>query len=353
MKKLNVIIALVFFTIITFSACKKEEQVNFKTESPEISYDNNHDMMIFASMDILNKHLAAINKGEQVLQTDKNFISLSEILDKVVKAETALSDKYEELYKDKDLSEKEIKTIKKKLDSKPLEKITKQFIDKGIIKMIKTDSSTHFDLTTCAPYYANFLNEEGMMKVGDTIYKYSANQIKRITDGDFNKIPLLKNLTISNTDSNIDVINVKTTTSNNKVQQFEFYTNRWITGYGKAIIVTAFFNEYTYNGKKKYIYNLKFYCQKKVWWWWKDDTNAEVYVKDYLQVKKNGTIVLNNSAGVYVYHNTSCYQDNVRVYEDGYSNDYRQFSANSVLWTRSGSSDGFSYNGYYAHSVNW
>jgi len=353
---IKTVIILLAVTFVTLQSCEKKaivpgdgnselskEKENTETVNlSSIYYDYENDMLIFATQNDLNAYINSVNLSKPISLIDKKFISLSAILNNIINSEMSLENKYENLYKDKDLSDEELKLIKNELDSKPLEKITKQYIAKGIIKIVQDGENKHFELTTCAPYYAFVLNENNMVKVGDTIYEYSVNKIKLITDGDFNKIPLLKTTNETDPKMHIDVIHVK---RENKSSQYMFYYHQQIEEYEKKLIVTAFLNIYTSGSLKAYVYDEQFYCEKKNWLGrWVSDNNAEVIIKDYLQVKKAGVTVLNHSSGVVVFHNTSCYSGSVFVYNDtnNFSTAYRQFSNNGILWTRSGGPSGFS-----------
>jgi hypothetical protein len=282
----------------------------------------------------------------------KDFNSQQDILNAVVKAENTLENKYEAMYNRGELTLADTARISREINAKEPEQITKNYIAQGIIKTEQTGNHKVYELTTSAPFYADVLNKDGVVVINDTVYQYTDKYQKLITDGNLNNISLLKSAVKGNDSKHIMVGKLnRTAASNQKDFQLMFDYNYQIQSGDKKIVVTDFLNEYCYydqygnlDGRKAYIYDLKFYNEKKNWrGQWIEDDNAEVTISSTLIVKSNGVIVYQYwGDNLPIYHNYGCYSASVIIYQDIANTAVRQFSPQKVHWTRSGGNCGFS-----------
>lgn len=159
---------------------------------------------------------------------------------------------------------------------------TKKQIDCGLVEVIENEDGTfNFRLTTEITPYASILNREGIVCIADTIYQYKDGFCKKITDGDFSMVELMKKST--KTEKSILV-----SKSLKRYVVNQAFLSKWPWGE---------IGEYVYDGKERmrahtsireYIYDnglrdyLVWYAnenEKKNWlgnWKWHDD--ADIYI---------------------------------------------------------------------------
>ena len=341
---------VLFFAAALFvlGGCEKDELLDTNNTVDELMaqassksncyYNQEYNMMVFQSEKELNEYITNLNIGETRRIAEGEFVSLSDILAEVMEAEAEKDNYFEILYMQEDLTVQQKDDIIKQAEERDPVNITTKYLQEGIIRQFESKESYGYELTSCAPYYAEVLNKEGMVMAGDTIFQYTNDKVKMLTDGDFKKIKLLKLTESNDKENNIELIDVA---SGGKSQIIFYSYNTKFEAYKKRISVQAFLNEYWSGNKKSYAYYLQFYCEEKNFWGnWKPETDAWVIVRDNLQVIRNGSTVLNHNE-TKVFDNHDCYSGSILVYSDSYSTLVRKFSRNPVRWTRSGGPSGF------------
>lgn len=83
------------------------------------------------------------------------------------------------------------------------------------------------------PYIEYFVNKDGLVQIGDSIFQYKENSIKIIRDGQYSKVAQLNDLQESSIESNVSVINVRRLdpeSSKGSNLRTTFYNNTSCTG---------------------------------------------------------------------------------------------------------------------------
>ena len=178
MKKL-VLFALLATGLTIFNGCLKDEIMLQKEDLnhqgkkvPEVFEKNG--ILIFSDHNdvsaMLSMNQSMPDKERRIWENKHNFYSQLSLFNDVVIAEEQFFLPYESM------SEEELSGIT--LTQKHSD-IYSDYLVKGIIKeYVEEDGLTSYDYSTCAPYLASILNENGIFMVADTMYQFTENAIK-------------------------------------------------------------------------------------------------------------------------------------------------------------------------------
>lgn len=192
MKKFNLFLCvLILFLGVVFVGCEKAEELvvvdNQSEVSKEIRYECEKPIIVNGIFVFKNKlemrnyleNFYSNIKEFQQFEEENNFESQQTILWNAIKADQELY--YEQTVNVNDTTIKNNVLINSELTTK--------YLAEGLIKK---DAENNILLTTCAPFYAPVLNEKNLVIINDTIYQFTSQTMKMITDGDLSKLNILE-----------------------------------------------------------------------------------------------------------------------------------------------------------------
>ncbi len=277
MKKNIIIIAALFVAVmsVTFLSCTKESEV-VNSVTPENQtvveipkYSVKEGILVFNSREDLNKlnnYLA--DKSSEFIDKWENeigFTSQQSILEQAIIEENA----YYEQFDPTTLTEEEIEAIVAEKEKMGYTEFTKKYIAEGIIRPYITDDINSLELTTFSWVNARFLNLDGIVAVNDTIYQFTETQCKKLTDGDFSKIEMLKKSNEDNIEQNLIIGNVdiqskeindlgdKSLTNGDNSQRLDVFLHCRREVYSSGKTYNYYFHAYNY--------------KKNIWGKWKSE----------------------------------------------------------------------------------
>ncbi len=108
-----------------------------------------------------------------------------------------------------------------KIEIKKYADFTMENLKKGLVKEIQVDDSTSYlGFYTMRPELCYLLSTKNLICVGDTIYQYNENNIKKIPNRDFSKISNLQNTKQTLSDNSVIVEYVPTNSKGHVIRYF-------------------------------------------------------------------------------------------------------------------------------------
>jgi len=269
MKK-NVLILLISF--IVFYSCNNTETTNFEeisepqvyvTDGMFVFQSNEH---IVAEMQKLNK--LSFEKREQWFEKF-GITTFGSVFTKVMLAEDSISNYFESLPSE----EQDYYRSKPQIFSD----LYKSALDNGIIKIVRESNSSYFDINLYDKTYADFINLDGKIKIGNNLYQISECETKIYTgvnDKDLKDLTGLKPLIISReTEDNLKSVQASDWS---EVKSPIYYDNNWLGNprkkvwaemLGESYMNISFEDETTSCCRSVYSnFVLKGFAQKKNFW---------------------------------------------------------------------------------------
>ncbi len=307
------VFAIVAVALTIFNGCQKsDEQVLIGAQpqavvKPDVYSKNG--FLVFSNQQELSKtlnSLAQMTEKERKLWEGKHsFTSQMSMFHNIINAELKLDEPYE------NMSDEELKNA---IPPAEHSAIYYKSLEKGIIKEYKdSDGSSMYDYSTCAPYLASVLNDEGIFMVGDTMYQYTPSAFKQWINCDINN-----KMKLVNTGESTDEISVNIQLKSTTVAYGSW---EYDSGHKRRIRIGINFNSQQYYADGtvwKYTHWVEVQSQKKSWWGkWRYNW-TDMYVKghwDYAIDYGNPYYQegeFNNSTG---YHN---YPSTHHVYASNY-----------------------------------
>jgi hypothetical protein len=193
---------------VLFSGCTKEiindETTEIQTEKglglAGVSCKNG--ILCFSSnaefKDFYDKNLNMSDSELDNWEKNTGFISMRNIFNQIVDAENALELPYENMTPEQ---------LKNATPPPSHSELYFKYLKSGFLKLRTYEDGTEsYDYNVINPSSVGFYNENGLLKIGDTIYQVTDKALKIITDGDFGKIDLLQKTDKSDRQNHIDVI---------------------------------------------------------------------------------------------------------------------------------------------------
>jgi len=208
MKKL-VLLAMVATMLTIFNGCQKDELVSQLADEqlqaavkPDVYGKNG--FLVFSDSRKVSQTLNSLAKmsEEERKNWEKShfFVSQQTIFHNIVNAELQLDVPYENM---------SVEELKNAIPPAKHSEIYYKYLNEGIIKEFQfSDGTESYDYSTCAPYLASILNEDGLFVVNDTMYQFTSNAFKQ-----WNKCNVNDKTKLINTDESIDGIEI-----NNKLK---------------------------------------------------------------------------------------------------------------------------------------
>ena len=193
------------FSIILLSGCNNDMLNNSViNESPNQGVSLNlKGMLVFQNVNVLKQELqeSFMNEGNDIQKLNSNFPefkSMKQTFDEFDKQETNLLEKLE-----KDLNGKKTDFNNYLMMSEMAQRYKKMIL----VKQYEDNQDYYYDMNINEHYWADFVTPDGLLMVNDSIYQFSKDYVKIITDGDFSKISLLESMNSSDKNNNILVFN--------------------------------------------------------------------------------------------------------------------------------------------------
>jgi hypothetical protein len=237
---------------LLLNSCTDENQIipQQGNEKSTFSVTNKQGILNFSSQEGFKSIMSELQEkslDERIEWSSKlGFQSMQDVYDEIMEAEMIIDREYEEQVKL--LSEKELEELSKlPIRHSP---IYEKHLASGLIKLDEEEDSDWFYPNIFNPAYAHVLNLDGLVIVGDTIFQYTAESFKMLTDGNIGRIDILKKATETIEAQNIFVAEVTIINhpiSNQKVMSgYDFYkqqalhitSNRKLTGQIRQTIFT-------------------------------------------------------------------------------------------------------------------
>ncbi len=187
--------------MVALISCEDQlSTTNFENEREDVYAENG--VLHFKNKEVFTLKLNELNSIEradrEIWEAQySSFVSLRKIYDDVVKAEWEISNYYEEISKAGGEIPKAEVNSQKYVDA----------LNNGSIKIIKDKNGDYFNFNLYELHYAPVVNSKGLVVVNDTIYQYTLNSVKIITDGNSELINKLDQFQVSSDENNIIVIN--------------------------------------------------------------------------------------------------------------------------------------------------
>jgi hypothetical protein len=295
---------MVAMALTIFNGCQKDELVpqvvdeQLHEAKPDMYVENG--LIVFASEEQLSKTLGMIaemsEEERRFWEGKNNFVSQLSIFNDIVDAELLLDAPYE------NMTVEELNNI---VSPPEHSKIYLKYLKKGLIhEIVESTGDKIYDYSTCAPYLVSILNEEGIVVVGNTMYMYAANVMKKWVGCNINEKQKLLNMHETADDIEVTPVLKSTTVS--------YGSWKYDTGNDRRIRIGINFNSYKYYADGtvwNYTHWVEVQSQKKnIWGNWKYNTTT-MYITgtwDYSitygnQYYPEGTF--QNTTGFYDYPN--------------------------------------------------
>jgi len=294
----SVIIVLSLSLIVILQSCEKKEMFDVKkgtignqlvnadktTNLSDIEINNG--MLVFENFEeyeTILKNTGQISNTElRNWENQIGFVSQQSILELALAEE----EKYYEQFAPENMTKSEIENVIKEKESLGYTKFTKKHIEKGILRPYNFEDISSLELTVESKIHPEFLNLDGMVKIGDVIYQYTQTQCKQLSDSDFDKIELLKQTNESNKTLNIKVGNLVSKKSN---WHGYLASESSKTDGRKRIITYIKLRIFDYGSTRDFYYYLGYKNYKKnIWGKWKEDGKADTDVSGKVRATVQG-----------------------------------------------------------------
>lgn len=300
LKNLYPIAILLFAVVLLIGGCKKDTIELNKNNIIQNETNNvtlKHGILNFSDRTTFEKiysELIMMSK-EQADEWEKKlgFVSQRYIFNQIVDAENAWNDKYQ------NYSQEELKKIS------PHSELYYKYVNNGLIKVFDEGTENEsYNYSVFNPSYTYVINEQGFVAIGDSIYQLTADKLKIITDGDFDKIKNIAEINSSN--NNIIVENKQNIMTQISRGEWDWGGNTgWIASGSsvgsKRIRMSVAFSSNLYSTGKgcSVTYNVNVQCeQRKTFGGWTKVTtytaingnwNARLWLSDYSSVSYQQT----------------------------------------------------------------
>ena len=297
--RINLLFIFIALSFITLQSCEKKEliqEINQQEESTvEIKPVNLSDIEIINGIlvfDNMEEYEGLIGNSEISIEELLNweneigFISQQSILEQALAEE----DKYYEQFDPTTMTEEERAKVVKDKEAMGYTEFTKTYMDLGLLKPYIYEDIHSLELTTNSKIHHEFLNLDGMVKIDTVIYQLTAYQCKQLTDGDFDKIELLKQSTESNENQNIKIGNL----GDEKADWHGYIANEQTTysstnNYKMITYIKLQLFDYGPGNVRDFSYYMGYKNYKKNFWGnWKEDSDADTHVWGIVRVTVEG-----------------------------------------------------------------
>ncbi len=315
---IKTVIILIAVAFVTLQSCEKKaivpgnetgvvknDVVNVDKAANLSNIEFIEGMLVFESPEEYNAIINNVSYEElQNWENKIGFVSQQSILESALNEES----KYFEQFDPTNMTEKEIAEVVKEKEKLGYTEFTKKYINSGLIRPYINEDISSLELTVESKIYPGFLNLDGMVKIGNIIYQYTPTQCKQITDGDFNKVEMLKLAKYSNKSQNIKIGNLISDKSNLHIYLAGEQTK---TEGRKRIITYIKLRIYDYGSTRDFYYYLGYKNYKKnIWGNWKEDSKADTNVSGRVKVTVQGE----SGSWFYVnYSRTNLWSDHIPV----------------------------------------
>jgi len=218
MKKIFTLLLQPKIYVLTFvlsvsilAGCKKEiagYEVLASTPVPvnyldHVKFTGTRNMLVFENINVLKQVIAdnAATNGNTFTAMNARFpafVSMANIYTQFDKKEADLIERLD----DSALSSTNVDWTK----YLKMGDIGKSYSHMILVKQYPDNQEYYYDMNIGQKQYADLVNTDGLLAVNDTIYQFTENRVKLITDGDYAKITMLANINVSSPIDHILVI---------------------------------------------------------------------------------------------------------------------------------------------------
>jgi hypothetical protein len=193
-------------SMILFSSCEKQKNDELSKTDNELKsppFIVKDGILMFKSTSSFLETLGSISnfsdKDRMLWEKNAGFLSQRRIINQIIEEEAKLDIINEAKYTDM----KNIDMSKVILHSD----IYYKYLDKGVIKVISEGTlDEYWDYALIDRCFVDFVNEDGLYAIGDTLYQVTENSVKALTDGDFTKKALLIQAKTKDESNNIVIL---------------------------------------------------------------------------------------------------------------------------------------------------
>lgn len=295
MKKIGEI--LFFILAILITSCTKENLINNQLtepiDEPKSLYVHNG-ILVFDSEETFNRTLEEINKMDDSERKNweecLGFKSFNRAISEADKEQIAYQEKFD------NYSIEELEGLIKNGEIEEYSPLTKQYIDRGIIKMV-IDNNNEVSRVVNFPMYSSLVNIDGLVAVGNEILLYTKSKFKLIKSLDFSKIEQLKSINDNINDEDFFVTNIFSREKVTIGKIFEYSAESFTTDRQKVVATETYqYYDRKYDGRN-YEANYTLLVENKLkiykwfrWQWINDyDTRTWVWGDFDFKTKENGT----------------------------------------------------------------
>ncbi len=195
MKKIILIImplALVFAAFV-FHSCEKEEVVSKNdsiSPSEDGGYSVNNGILVFNTLEAFDKTIDGIanlsDEDRLIWEETVGFKSQRRIVSEIIKAENEHDELCASKYNDKNIDSIDESVFHSSVYNK--------YLNKGVISIINEGTDDEYwDYSVFSISFIDFINEDGLYVIGDTLYQVTDKYFKSLKYNNFTKVELLMN----------------------------------------------------------------------------------------------------------------------------------------------------------------
>jgi hypothetical protein len=259
------VLLILSVSYILVSSCEKEK-VERKTdnESTKSAFIVQDGILMFESTNSYLETIDAIanlsDKEREIWEEGIGFLSQRRIINNIINAELEQDSINEGKFT---IDEAKMMTGKELHSA-----IYSEYLKKGVIKIIDEGTDDEYwDYSVFNRGFVDFINEDGLYAIGDTLYQVTDNSLKAMKNANFNNVQLLINATAPDEKNGIYFIHQE---SNLKATSPGLIENpSWFTISKKRIKIGIYLNVLYYMpGSKSYDFYHEVYvqCQEKNFW---------------------------------------------------------------------------------------
>ncbi len=184
--KLSFAAILIFLTVFFIKSCEKQiiEKEEINQEENKMGLHTTDGYLVFESIESFintTDKIANLNNTERAKWERKiGFKSQRRIINTIIEEETKIDQINELKYSKKDFELNEVNKIHSDAYNK--------YLKKGVIKIIEKGTvDEYWDYAVFNRGFVDFINEDGLFAIGDTLYQATSNALKAMKNVSFKK----------------------------------------------------------------------------------------------------------------------------------------------------------------------
>jgi hypothetical protein len=264
--RLSSIVLIISVSTVLFSSCEKQkmdEGICIDNELNKPSFIVQDGILMFKSTDSFFETLGSISnlsdEDRRKWEEKVGFLSQRRIINQIIDEEAKLDIINEARYAGKE--NPDYSNVILHTD------IYYRYLDKGVIKLIDEGTENEYwDYAVINRCYVDFINEDGLYAIGNTLYQITESMVKSMKNIDFPKKSLLMQASATDEVNNITILLDK----NDKTYPGcpGLITQGWTSSSDKRIKIELFLDVYYFvpaSSSYSFFHEVYVQCQEKNW----------------------------------------------------------------------------------------